>query len=84
MSKRLIRVKPQEIKQYQSNLQRHPFNAVLSNGNTVFGRLIALGTDKIVIKDTRDHLHEIAISDLYELVYDDSKGTVPPSRHATI
>lgn len=84
MSKRLIRVKPEAIKQHQFSLQQRPFNAILSNGNTVFGRLISLDDVRIAVKDTRDHLHQIAISDLYELVYDESKGSVPPSRHATI
>ncbi|PSL20790.1 hypothetical protein [Dyadobacter jiangsuensis] len=84
MSKRLIRVTPDEIKSKQGILQKLPLNAVLSNGNTVFGRLISIDATQLVLKDTRDHQHQIALSDLYEVVYDDSKGIVPPSRHATL
>ena len=84
MSKRLIRIKPSEIKHYLSHLKINPFNAVLANGNTVFGRLSTWDEAQIEVKDTRDHLHRIPVSDLYELVYDDSKAAVPPSRHATI
>ncbi len=84
MSKRLTRVKPDEIKSKQGILQKQPINAVLSNGNTVFGRLISIDGAYLVLKDTRDHKHQIAISDLYEVVYDDDEGVVPPSRHATL
>ncbi|GGM82453.1 hypothetical protein GCM10010967_12660 [Dyadobacter beijingensis] len=84
MSKRLIRVLPHEIRDNQSELQKHVINAVLSNGNTLFGRLQAADNTGIVLKDTRDHLHQIALSELYELVYDDARGIVPKSRHPTI
>ncbi|WP_426293277.1 hypothetical protein ACN9ML_29130 [Dyadobacter endophyticus] len=84
MSKRLIRVKPDEIRSKQDTLLSHPFNAVLSNGNTIFGRLISLDEMQLVLKDTRDHHHRIALSDLYEVVYDDNSGIVPPSRHTTL
>ena len=84
MSKRLIRVQPDEIKSKQSLLQKQPLNAVLSNGNTVFGRLISVDAVQLTIKDTRDHQHQIALSDLYEVVYDDDRGVVPPSRHPSL
>lgn len=84
MSKRLIRVQPDEIQSKQSLLQKQPLNAVLSNGNTIFGRLISVDAAQLTIKDTRDHQHQIALSDLYEVVYDDDRGVVPPSRHATL
>jgi len=84
MSKRLIRVLPHEIQTKQAILQKQPLNAVLSNGNTIFGRLIAIDSAQMVLKDTRDHQHRIALSDLYEVVYDDDHGVVPPSRHATL
>jgi small nuclear ribonucleoprotein (snRNP)-like protein len=84
MSKRLIRVTPSEIKSKEGILQKQPLNAILSNGNTVFGRLISIDAAQLVLKDTRNHQHQIALSDLYEVVYDDSRGIVPPSRHATL
>lgn len=84
MSKRLIRVQPDEIQRKQDILQKLPLNAVLSNGNTIFGRLIAIDGTRLILKDTRDHQHHIALSDLYEVVYDDGRGIVPPSRHATL
>ena len=84
MSKRLIRVQPTEIKSKQNLLQKQPLNAVLSNGNTIFGRLISVDGAQLTIKDTRDHQHQIALSDLYEVVYDDDRGAVPPSRHTSL
>jgi len=84
MSKRLIRVTPDEILSKQHILQKHTLNAVLSNGNTVFGRLMSIDATQLVLKDTRDHSHRIALSDLYEVVYDDDRDIVPPSRHTTL
>jgi len=84
MSKRLIRVKPDEIKSNHGILQKQPLNAVLFNGNTIFGRLLSIDEAQLVLKDTRNHHHQIALSDLYEVVYDDDTGIVPPSRHATL
>lgn len=84
MSKRLIRVTPDEIISKQRILQKHILNAVLSNGNTVFGRLMSVDASHLVLKDTRNHSHRIAISDLYEVVYDDDRDIVPRSRHTTL
>lgn len=84
MSKRLIRLTPDEIIGKQHILQKHTLNAVLSNGNTVFGRLMSIDATQLVLKDTRDHHHRIALSELYEVVYDDDKNIVPPSRHTTL
>lgn len=84
MSKRLIRVTPGEIKSKQGILEKQPLNAILFNGNTIFGRLVSVGASELVLKDTRDHQHRIALSDLYEVVYDDDQDIVPPSRHATL
>lgn len=84
MSKRLIRVTPNEILSKQHILQKHTLNAVLSNGNTVFGRLMSIDAMQLVLKDTRDHSHRIALSDLYEVVYDDDRDIVPQSRHTTL
>ncbi|SDG74222.1 hypothetical protein SAMN04487996_122135 [Dyadobacter soli] len=84
MSKRLIRVQPDELLSNQHILKKQPLNVVLSNGNTIFGRLMAIDAVRLVLKDTRDHQHQIALSDLYEVVYDDDRGVVPPSRHASL
>ncbi|MGX5852482.1 hypothetical protein ACWKW6_02510 [Dyadobacter jiangsuensis] len=84
MSKRLIRVTPDQITSKQGILRKHPLNAVLSNGNTIFGILLSVDAAQLVLKDTRNHLHQIALSDLYEVVYDDDRGIVPPSRHVTL
>jgi small nuclear ribonucleoprotein (snRNP)-like protein len=84
MSKRLIRVTPDEIISKQHILQKHTLNAVLSNGNTVFGRLMSVDALQLVLKDSRNHSHRIALSDLYEVVYDDDRDIVPPSRHTAL
>ncbi|ACT96408.1 hypothetical protein Dfer_5210 [Dyadobacter fermentans DSM 18053] len=84
MSKRLIRIKPADIQGKIDVLLKHPLNIVVANGNTIFGRLLSADATQLIVKDTRDHRHEIAVGELYELVYDDNSGVVPPSRHATL
>lgn len=74
MSKRLIRIKPAELLATKNQWQRYPLNAVLADGNTLFGRLVSLDSESLTLKDTRDHSHQIRINDLYELVYDHPQG----------
>jgi hypothetical protein len=76
MSKRLTRISAGKLYPSLQHLITHKINAVLSNGNTVFGKLISFGPDQITLEDTRGHSHRIFISELYEIVYDDQEITL--------
>ena len=71
MSKRLIRIKPAELTTAMNKLQKFSINVVLSDGNTLFGKVNSVGGDHFMLKDTRDHLHLVKFGDVYEIVYDD-------------
>nr|WP_295933416.1 hypothetical protein [uncultured Dyadobacter sp.] len=70
MSKRLIRIKSAELPTAISRLQKFSINAVLSDGNTLFGKVISFSGDHFTLKDTRDHAHLVRFGDVYEIVYD--------------
>ena len=70
MSKRLVRLNPEIIFRKLENVTELEINAVLQNGRTYFGKIKSVTSDYVVLADTRDHVHRIAIADLYEIVYD--------------
>lgn len=70
MSKRLIRIKPAELPAAISRLQKFSINAVLSDGNTIFGKVTSFGSDHFTLNDTRDHPHLVKFGDVYEIIYD--------------
>jgi hypothetical protein len=70
MSKRLIRIASKNIAAGLSNLTGITLNAVLQSGNTYSGVLTAVNSQHVSILDTRNHLHQLAIQDIYEVVYD--------------
>lgn len=70
MSKRMIRLKPGQISEQLQNKQGLKLNAVLENGKTYFGTLSAVEQGFLIIKDTRDHTHQIPFSGIYEVIYD--------------
>ena len=76
MSKRLTRISAGKLHPSLERLITHKINAVLSNGNTIFGKLISFGRDQITVEDTRGHSHQLLISELYEIVYDDQEVTL--------
>ncbi|MHA4742027.1 hypothetical protein [Dyadobacter sp. MSC1_007] len=76
MSKRLTRISAGKLYPSLDRLVTHKINAVLSNGNTVFGKLISFGPDQITLEDTRGHSHQLIVSELYEIVYDDQEVTL--------
>jgi hypothetical protein len=76
MSKRLTRISAGKLYPSLDRLVTHKINAVLSNGNTVFGKLISFGPDQITLEDTRGHSHRLIVSELYEIVYDDQEVTL--------
>ncbi|MCE6989886.1 hypothetical protein LZG72_12355 [Dyadobacter sp. CY323] len=45
-------------------------SAVLENGNTYSGRLVSYDQAGLILKDSRDHSHDLAFTELYELIYD--------------
>ena len=70
MSKRLVRVYPENIYTKLEKAAGLEVNAVTQSGRTYFGKLISVTIDTLIIKDTRNHAHKLALSDLYEIVYD--------------
>ena len=70
MSKRLIRLKPGVIFSKLGNITGLEVNAVLQNGLTYFGKIESVTIEHIILADARSHLHKIAISALYEIIYD--------------
>jgi hypothetical protein len=70
MSKRLIRLNPGVIFTKLGNITGLEVNAVLQNGLTYFGKIESVTIEHIILADARGHLHRIAISELYEIIYD--------------
>ena len=70
MSKRLVRIYPEHVFSKLEKATGLEVNAVLQSGRTHFGKIVSVTTDSLIIKDTRNHSHQLAISDLYEIVYD--------------
>lgn len=70
MSKRLIRLNPGIIFTKLGNITGLKVNAVLQNGLTYFGTIESVTAEHIILADARSHLHNIAISALYEIIYD--------------
>lgn len=70
MSKRLMRIRGSEIYPFSEKLLGFDVNAVMQNGNTHFGKLESLTQNHLLIRDPRNHPHNLAVTDLYEIVYD--------------
>jgi hypothetical protein len=70
MSKRLIRIASQAIYPSLEKLLKLEINAVMQNGNTIFGRLDSFTKDHLILLDTRSHPHQLHLKDLFEIVYD--------------
>ncbi|MCE7066700.1 hypothetical protein [Dyadobacter sp. CY326] len=70
MSKRLIRISSKDIFAKLESLLRREINVVLNNGNTHFGKLESFTQEHLLLRDTRNHPHNIALQGLYEIVYD--------------
>jgi len=70
MSKRLVRIASGKLSPMLDQLKTLEINAVLQNGNTLFGKLVSFTADHIVVEDFRSHSHNLRIADIYEIVYD--------------
>lgn len=70
MSKRLVRIANKNIAMELINHTGLELNAILQTGKTYFGKLISVTSEHLTLKDTRQHTHQLAIQDLYEVVYD--------------
>lgn len=70
MSKRLVRIANKNIVMELNNHVGLELNAVLQTGKTYNGKLTALTDEYLTLEDTRQHTHQLAIRDLYEVVYD--------------
>ena len=70
MSKRLVRIAGSKLFKELEKLHSREVSAVLENGNTYSGRLESYDNVSLRLKDSRDHTHNLAFAELYELVYD--------------
>jgi hypothetical protein len=70
MSKRLIRIANKNLVTELANHTGLELNAVLQTGKTYYGKLISLTQQYLTLEDTRQHTHQLAIGDIYEVVYD--------------
>ena len=70
MSKRITRVSGEKIIPAISKMKGLMFSAVLVNGQTFYGRLDSYSENSLVLADQRQHLHSFAVSELYEIVFD--------------
>jgi small nuclear ribonucleoprotein (snRNP)-like protein len=70
MSKRLVRISTANIFPALEKLIKQEINVILQNGNTHFGKLASFTKEQLILTDTRNHSHQLALSELYEIVYD--------------
>ncbi|MEO6282880.1 MAG: hypothetical protein ABIN80_13235 [Dyadobacter sp.] len=70
MSKRLVRISTANIFPALEKLIKQEINVILQNGNTHFGKLASFTKEKLILTDTRNHSHQLTLSELYEIVYD--------------
>jgi hypothetical protein len=70
MSKRLVRISSKDIYSSLEKLLKIQINAVMNDGNTHFGKLESFTKEQLLIRDTRNHMHQIPLPSLYEIVYD--------------
>jgi hypothetical protein len=70
MSKRLTRLRPENLATQLENRKGTELHVVLANGQTLLGRLEEINLTGIHIMDARDHHHQIPISNIYEVIFD--------------
>ncbi len=70
MSKRMIRIFSPNITDSLPKLLNQELHVVLYNGHTVFGRLKSFTAFCLLINDLRNHIHEIKLTDIEEIILD--------------
>ena len=70
MSKRMMRLRPENAFEKLENLSGISLNVVLENGSTYYGTLLSVSQELVTIVDTRQHTHKILIPEVYEIIYD--------------
>lgn len=70
MSKILVRIIPGNVFAELKQKLGLEINAIMQNGNTYFGKIESVTAEHINITDTRNHAHRLALSDMYEIIYD--------------
>jgi hypothetical protein len=66
----MIRIKSGNVFSGLQNLKGTELNAVLIDGKTYFGKLLAVTTDLLTLVDSKQHHHQIPITGVYEIIYD--------------
>ena len=72
MGKRMIRVLNGQILAQTTQLLRQPLNVVLKSGHTIYGQLEKAENGLLFVRDARFHLHTLAITQVEEVIYDQS------------
>ena len=70
MSKRLIRINPTDAFLKLKGMSGTELNVILNDDRTHFGKLVSIDSRYLILSDTRSHIHQLELSDLYEIVYD--------------
>lgn len=70
MSKRLIRINNKEVYPKLEKYIGAEMNVVLQSGSTHFGSLTSITPEHLIISDTRNHVHHLLLSDIYEVILD--------------
>ena len=70
MSKRLTRIFTPDIQASLPGILQKQIHVVLRNGHTVFGYIQSNNNISLIVKDLRNHLHEIPLKDVQEIILD--------------
>lgn len=72
MGKRLIRVFQSQLPERSAEIIRRDVNIVLKSNQTFFGHCLKIENQIIFLKDFRQHLHNVAFSQIESVIYDQS------------
>lgn len=70
MGKRQERIKGRVLTKNFGKIEGKEVNVIQKDGVTVHGYVIFTSSEKIILEDLRYHKHEVAISDIAEVVLD--------------
>ena len=70
----MIRVFNEQLPQQTTQLLNQPMNVVLKSGHTIYGQLQKAENGLLFVRDARFHLHTIAMTQVEEVIYDQSAG----------
>ena len=77
MSKRLLRLFPNDIPDTIPQLIGREINVVQRDGRTLFGTLESSDGTSLLLRDLRSHPHEVRLAEIAEVVYDQKAKAGP-------